>query len=357
MTISPPVHANADDWTEHVFGAALGAIDILAIHLGDRLGWYRALASAGPLTADELADRTGTHPRYAREWLEQQSTSGYLEADGGLPTRFSLPPGAAEALTDERSLAYISPLARMLVGAATHMPALLDAYRTGHGVSWDQMGDDARWSQAAMNRPWFEQMLAGALEGVPDVHGVLGRADAVIADVACGAGWSSIALADAYPAARIVGIDIDEPSIERARENAAAAGLADRVTFRPGDALAVDGTYDAIFIFEALHDMPRPVEVLEAMRRAVKPDGVVVVMDEAVGDGGPTPGDDVERLMYGFSLFVCLPDGMSSQPSVGTGTVMRPSTLKGYALEAGFADVTTLPIEDFGFFRFYQLHV
>ncbi|WP_297084800.1 class I SAM-dependent methyltransferase, partial [uncultured Demequina sp.] len=284
------------------------------------------------------------------------ATSGYLEADGAAPTRFALPAGAAEALTDERSLAYISPLARMLVGAATHMPALLDAYRTGRGVSWDQMGDDARWSQAAMNRPWFEQMLAEAIEKVPDVHATLGRADAVVADVACGAGWSSIALADAYPNATIVGIDIDEPSIERARENAAEAGVSDRVTFRAGDALEVEGTYDAVFIFEALHDMPRPVEVLEAVRRAVKPGGVVVVMDEGVGDEGLTVGDDVERLMYGFSLFVCLPDGMSSQGSAGTGTVMRPSILKGYAQDAGFEDISVLPIEDFGFFRFYQLH-
>lgn len=148
------------------------------------------------------------------------------------------------------------------------MPALLDAYRTGRGVSRDQLGDDARWSQADMNRPWFEQMLGEAIEGVPEIHGVLEREDARIVDVACGAGWSTIALAHAYPGATIVGVDIDVPSIEMARENAAEAGVAGRVEFVAADSAALTerfaGAFDGAFIFEALHDMPRPVEVLEA---------------------------------------------------------------------------------------------
>ncbi len=354
---SPHRTAPADDWAARVFSAALGAIDILAIHLGDRLGWYRALVDHGPLDAAALAQRTGTHPRYALEWLEQQATSGLLIATEDDPMRFALPEGAAEALTDARSLSYIAPLARMLAGAATQMPALLDAYRTGRGVSWDQLGDDARWSQADMNRPWFERMLGDAIESVPEIHEVLGRPGARIVDVACGAGWSTIALAHAYPDAEIVGIDIDAPSIEAARGNAEAAGLGRRVTFVAGDSAALSGDFDGAFIFEALHDMPRPVEVLEAIRGAVAPGGVVVVMDEGVGDAPVTVGDDVERLMYGFSLFVCLPDGMSSQPSAGTGTVMRPSTLARYAREAGYSEVSVLPIEGFSFFRFYRLHL
>ncbi len=355
--MSPQPHAPANDWAEHVFAAALGGIDMLAIHLGDRLGWYRALADGGALTADELAQRTETSPRYAREWLEQQATSGFLEAaTDAVPMRFSLPKGAAEALTDERSLAYIAPLARMLAAAAVQMPALIDAYRTGRGVSWEQLGDDARWSQGEMNRPWFESALADAIASVPDVHDILARPGATIADVGCGVGWSSIALAHAYPDATITGIDVDGPSIAAARSNAAGAGVGDRVNFRVADAGELDGDFDGAFLFEVLHDMPRPVEVLGAVRDAVKPDGVVVVMDEGVGVGPLAVGDEVERLMYGFSLFVCLPDGMSSQPSAATGTVMRPSTLTGYAKEAGFADVSVLPIDDFSFFRFYRLH-
>jgi 2-polyprenyl-3-methyl-5-hydroxy-6-metoxy-1,4-benzoquinol methylase len=116
-----------------------------------------------------------------------------------------------------------------------------------------------------------------------------------------------------------------------------------------------EATYDVVFAFECLHDMPRPVEVLAAARRALRPGGAVVVMDEAVAEALESPADEVDRLMYGFSLLVCLPDGMSHEGSAGTGTVMRPAVLQRYAQEAGFADVQVLPIEDFSFFRFYLL--
>ncbi|MFW2514213.1 methyltransferase domain-containing protein [Demequina sp. SO4-13] len=354
--MSPLAHAPADEWAEHIFASALGAIDTLAIHIGDRLGWYRALVDAGPMTADELAERIDTSARYAREWLEQQATSGFLTASSGEPMRFTLPPGAAEALTDERSVAFISPLARMLAGSAVQMPALLEAYRTGGGVSWDQLGDDARWSQADMNRPWFDTMLAGALESATEVHELLARPGARIVDVGCGAGWSAIALAHAYPQATVVGVDIDAPSIDMARANAQGTGVENRVTFHVGDASTLSGSFDAAFVFEAVHDMARPIDVLGAIRASVVPHGAVVIMDEGVGDAPVTVGDEVERLMYGFSLFVCLPDGLSSQPSAGTGTVMRPSTLRGYASAAGFSDMTVLPIEGFSLFRFYRLH-
>ena len=110
-----------------------------------------------------------------------------------------------------------------------------------------------------------------------------------------------------------------------------------------------------MFAFECIHDMPYPVEVLSAARRSLRQGGSVVVMDEAVADAFTPPGDEVERLMYGFSLLVCLPDGMSHPDSAGTGTVMRPETLRRYALDAGFSDVRVLPVEGFGFFRFYEL--
>ena len=175
----------------------------------------------------------------------------------------------------------------------------------------------------------------------------------------CGAGWSTTALAEAYPSARVLGVDVDAPSIDMARHNAASRGVGnDRVSFRVADAAELDrdgAAYDAAFAFECVHDMPRPVEVLGAVRRALAPDGVLVVVDEAVADEFTAPGDDIERLMYGYSLFVCLPDGLSSPPSVGTGTVMRRSTLENYAEHAGFQDVDLLPIEGFGFFRFYRL--
>ncbi|HEX6255579.1 MAG TPA: class I SAM-dependent methyltransferase [Euzebyales bacterium] len=355
-TVEPTITSDADTFAEHLFGAANHTLEIMSAYIGDRLGWYRALAEASA-TPDELAQRTGTHVRYTREWLEQQAVVGWVdvtEEEGG--RRYQLSPAAAEVLTDEHSLLYLAPLARML-GVFVQMPELLDAYRSGGGVSWQQFGADARESQADMNRPWFEHELPGALAGTRRVDRVLRRPGAKIADIGFGGGWSSIAIARAYPDATVHGFDIDEASVEMARRNAFEAGVADRVTFTHADAGTIDGSYDAVFFFECVHDMPRPVEVLAAARRMVRPDGVVVVMDEAVGDEFTAPGDDVERLMYGLSLMICLPDGMAHQPSAGTGTVFRPRTLRRYAQEAGFRDIDVLPIEDFGFWRFYQLHL
>jgi hypothetical protein len=155
-----PDELTAEAASERLLEAAVGAVDLAAVYLGDRLGWYASLRDDGPATSDELAVRTGTAPRYAREWLEQQAVTGWLkvEDDG----RFRLPAGVAEAFTDPASLAFVAPLSRMLVAPVVQMPALLEAYRSGGGVSWGQLGADARESQADINRPWYEKLLAAA---------------------------------------------------------------------------------------------------------------------------------------------------------------------------------------------------
>ncbi len=351
----------ADSLAERLFMSTLGAMEILSVYVGDRLGWYKSLAAEGPATYTELADRTSTHPRYAQEWLEGQAVLGILTTDAAQAAadrRYELPAAVVEVFTDETSLAYLAPVGRAVAAIGQQLPNLLDAYRGGGGVSWEQLGDDMREAQAAFNRPWFDQQLGEALAGVPEVHDLLSRPGARILDVGAGGGWSSIALARAYPEAAITGVDVDAPSVEMAQRNAEQAGVGDRVSFRLADAsgLGESGAYDAAFFFECVHDMPRPVEVLAGVRAAVKPDGAVIVMDEGVADEFTAPGDELERFMYGFSMFVCLPDGMSSEPSVGTGTVMRRSTMEKYAAEAGFTGVDVLPIEEFSFFRFYRLH-
>ena len=358
------ISPSAQAVSERLSTAALGMVDVLAVYLGDRLGWYRSLSVEGPATAEELARRTGTSVRYAQEWLEQQAITGLLEVEEGTAgssprsARFVLPPGAAEALTDERSLTYIAPLARMFAASAIELPSLLSAYRSGGGVAWGQYGADARESQADMNRPWFESVLADALAGVADLDARLRRPEVRIADIGCGAGWSSIALARAYPDALVEGFDVDAPSAELARANAAESELESRLSFHLADAGNLpQSQYEAVFAFECIHDVPRPVDVLAAARRGLVPGGSVVVMDEAVADAFDPPGDELERLMYGFSLLICLPDGMAHPHTAATGTVMRPSTLRSYADEAGFTGVQFLPIENFGFWRFYQLTI
>ncbi len=345
-----------EDFAGWVFDRFLGGMETLSIHIGSSLGLYAALRGA-PATAAELAARTGIDQRYAREWLEQQATAGILDVDGeGDDLRFRLPAAQAEVLTDRTSLGYSAPLADMFAAVALRVPDLTDAYRSGRGVPWAAFGAAVRDGQGDINRPWFENVLANALASVPRVHEVLSRPDAGIADVACGHGWSTIGLARAYPDAIVDGFDIDAPAIEAAHEH--AAGL-ENVTFSElrGEQLADEGEdrYDAAFVFEALHDMPDPVAVLSSIRRAVRSDGVVVVMDEAVAETFSPPGDDIERAMYGYSLLICLPDSMSIPDSVATGTVMRHPTLERYAHEAGFSAVSILPIDGFAAFRFYLL--
>jgi 2-polyprenyl-3-methyl-5-hydroxy-6-metoxy-1,4-benzoquinol methylase len=347
---------------ERVLGACLGMMDVAAIYIGDRLGFYQALARNDSLTPSELADRTNTNERYTREWLEQQAVSGLLEVEnpGESPEerRFRLPRGHAEVLTDRDSLWYSVGLIRGLIGSSLALPSLLEAFRSGGGIPYFDYGADIREGIADGNRPMFLNLLGAEwFPAITDVHERL-SADppARIADVACGSGWSSVALARAYPRVHIDAFDLDQASVAAAIRNVAAEGLADRITIHREDAAdpSLAGVYDLVTIFEALHDMPRPVEALRAMRRLLAAGGSVIVADEHVSETFTAPAGDVERLMYGFSILHCLPVGMADQPSAGTGTVMRPETLDRYARDAGFTDVRVLPIEH-DFWRFYRL--
>ncbi len=347
---------------ERLFGAGLGAIDLFTIYLGVRLGLYAAIAEAGPLTAGQLATHAGIAERYAREWLEQQTVTGLLDCeDRAAPSderRYVLPAGHDVVLLDADSPACLAPVALAAAGIAGVLPQLLDAYRTGGGVPYAAYGADFRDGQAGFNRPAFVNLLAGEwlVTGLPDVHARLERGEPLrIADVACGAGWSAIALAQAHPEARIEGYDVDEASIADARRNAAEAGLADRITFEVVDAVDLPaGRFDLICVFEALHDMSRPVEVLGALRGALADGGSVLVMDERAADSFAESAGPIESFLYGASVLHCLPVGMSEQPSAATGTVMRTDTVRRYARDAGFADAEVLAIEH-DMFRFYRL--
>lgn len=353
---------SVDDVVARVFEAGLATIDAFSIHVGDALGLYRAIAEFGPLTRDELCARTGVHRRYAHEWLEQQVTTGLLTVDDALlpieRRTYDIEPAVAEVLCDRDSTAFLSPFVRLLVAAGIQLPKLLQAYRTGDGVSWEEFGPDMRTGQAEMNRPWFLSELGSSwFPAVPGLERRLSRGARVL-DVGCGEGWSSIAIARHYPDATVVGVDVDAPSIQAARAHVASERLEGRVEFLHADAAELDSEspFDVITAFECVHDLPDPVAVLASARRLLAPGGWVIVMDEAVADTFGERSDEVERLMYGFSLFVCLPDSLSHEPSVATGTVIRPSTLERYALEAGFSGVETLPIEN-DLWRFYRLTV
>jgi 2-polyprenyl-3-methyl-5-hydroxy-6-metoxy-1,4-benzoquinol methylase len=350
-----------DALVERLFTSAIGAFDLFSVYLGDRLGLYRILADRGPLTSAELAAAAGLNERYVREWLELQAAGDLLElASDGDPDsrRFRLPDGHVEPLLDVSSLNYSAPMARSVLGSIRPIDALLEAFRTGEGVPFAAYGDDLHEGQAAFTRPLFEKLLGKEwLPAVPAIHErLLADPPARVADIACGQGRSSIEIARAYPKVTVDGIDLDRASIARARENLAGSAVEDRVTFHERDAADADlsGRYDLVTIFEALHDMSYPVEVLGAARRLLVDGGAVLIGDERTEDAFTAPAPDVERLYYGFSVFHCLPVGMVGDGAAGTGTVMRSETLRRYADEAGFSRCEVLPVKS-DIWRFYLL--
>jgi SAM-dependent methyltransferase len=237
------------------------------------------------------------------------------------------------------------------------MDALLDAYRAGGGVPYEAYGANTLAGIGALNRPMFVNQLAGWLASIPEVDARLrAQPSARVADLACGTAWSSIAIARAYPDVTVDAIDIDSASIEHARANVAAAGLSDRVQPIVQDASdpRLGGRCDLVTIFEALHDMNHPVEALRAARNMLAEGGSVLIADERVAERFTAPGDELERFNYGWSVLHCLAVGMLEEDSAGTGTAIRPDTVRAYASQAGFGRVDVLPIEN-DFWRFYRL--
>ena len=356
---------DVDQFADRLLESAGGAFAILSVYLGHRLGLYQRLASEGPATSPELAERAGCHERYVREWLEQQVVTGILEVidDSEAPTarRFVLPPAQREVLTNRDGMSYVAPLSQLVAGVVGTLPQLLDAYQHGGGVPYADYGLDLRQGQAEFNRPMFLQQLGDEwIPAMPDVHRRLvdaGR-DARIADLGCGYGYASIGAARAYPDVVVDGFDSDQASIDEARDNAREYGVADRVRFHCTDVSAHDvgAGYDLVLCCEMIHDLADPVGALDRARQMLNSTGSILVVDERVGDHFSARGEGLEWLMYGWSILHCLPVGMADGAEHhcgGTGTVMRGPVFERYASAAGL-DVTELPIDN-PFFRFWRL--
>ncbi len=351
--------AEAGALAERVFDQAIGSLEIGTLWLGTRLGLYEATADG--TTFPQLAERTGIAPRYAQEWLEQQAIAGYVHVDDpAAPAEdrtFRLTPAQRLVLADPESPAYVGPLPLLCVGILAAGEQVREAFLSGGGVPFGAYGDDVRVGQAAFNRGDFLTNLTGSwLEAMPEVAALLARPGARAADLGCGAGWSSVALAQAFPDLTVIGVDSDEASILDARRNAAEAGVADRVEFEVAsadDALDPDSV-DVAFFLECLHDMGHPVEALASVRGALRPGARVVVMDEQAAETFAPDGSPLERIYGAASVLHCLPVGMSEPGSAGTGALFRPATLRTYAAEAGYRDVV-LPAIEHDFMRFYVL--
>ncbi|QGG96535.1 class I SAM-dependent methyltransferase [Actinomarinicola tropica] len=351
-----PVLAEALD--ERLLASTTAALDLASLYLGDRLGFYRVLADGDARTVGELAAAAGTDVRYTREWLEHQAVTGFVRTDDDHrpwdERRFTLPAEHVGVLADPLSADHLAPFARMLVGIAATLDEVVDAFHTGRGVPFHRYGTDMRRGQGAINRPAFTHDLVDSwLAAAPDLHARL-RSGGRIADLGCGVGWSTIALKAGYPSATVIGFDEDEASIVEARQHADHHDVHVRFEATDAAALADHGPFDAVLVLEALHDMARPADVLRAARRALTSDGSVVVADEKVSPTFTSPGDDVERMMYGWSVTHCLPASRFDAPSAAIGTVIREDTVRELAAEAGFGHVEVLPV-DAGFFAIYRL--
>jgi SAM-dependent methyltransferase len=345
-----------------LFGEGGGGLHILTLYLGARLGLFRALADHPNSTGDELAARLGLDARYVSEWLQAEAIAGVIETDGddyrASPSR--LAPGAMTVLLDETSPLYLGGFLPVLPAIGRVLPDIAEAYRTGAGVPYSAYGADAVAAQAAMNRPaYVNELAAHWLPAMPEIDRRLrdSTRPAKVIDVGCGEGWAAIELARAFPAIRVVGLDIDPTSIERARRHAAEAGLADRVTFRLGDASNGgfgEDRFDLVLFLESLHDLPRPVEALVGARASLAEAGAVIVMDERVAERRPAAGDQLETFFATVSVLWCLPQARVDPSSASPGTVIRPGMVTSLARAAGFERVEVQPIDNM-FWRFYRL--
>lgn len=359
VTISPTDDAQRRDaLVDRLFEATIGTLELFSIHLGRRLGLYDLLDREGSLTSSALAERAGIDHRYAVEWLEQQAVAALVDVDDPEAPEsercYSLSDGVACVLTRPDDLSHVAPFASMLVGIAGALPKVVDAYRSGTGVPYAAYGADFREGQGSINRPAFLHDLPSWMDAVGEVADRLRSGGGRVADIGCGQGYSTVALARAFPDAEVWGLDLDPASVDDAARLAGDAG--ERVHWLTADAgaLAEHGPFDLVCIFEALHDMSRPVEALAAARKALAGDGAVLIADERVADAFVAPGDEIERMMFGWSVLHCLPASREHQPSAALGTVLRADTVEGLAADAGYSATTVLPIDN-DFFRFYRL--
>jgi 2-polyprenyl-3-methyl-5-hydroxy-6-metoxy-1,4-benzoquinol methylase len=336
-----------------VFGDAGGALILPLAQLGDRLGLFSAVASAGPVTSRELARRTGLNERYLREWLLAMAAAGYVTYAGGngdpspRAARYQLSPEQAEAFTNPDSPGYVAGGFQNLTAATRMLDRLTEAFRTGEGIGWHEHHPDMFEGTERFFRPGYLAYLTNSW--IPSLTGPATSltAGARVADVGCGFGASTIIMAKAYPNSTFEGVDYHQPSIEAARSRADAAGVADRVTFRVAGAADLGGSYDLITFFDCLHDMPDPVGALRAARAATAAGGSVMLVEPMSWNSVEEALNPLGKVMAGASTFICLPSGLSSDPAYGLGNQAGPDRTCEVAREAGFSDARVAASTDF----------
>jgi SAM-dependent methyltransferase len=315
------------------------AISGLLLHIGDRLGLYRAMAGAGPVTAAELAERTGTAERYVREWLGNQAAGGYVTYDP-VDGTFELPAEQAMVVANEDSPVFLAGAFETIASCYTDHDRFVDAFRTGAGVGWHQHDDRLFSGVLRLFRPGYAAHLVD--EWLPALDGVVDKlqAGASVADVGCGLGASTIIMAQAFGRSTFLGVDTHEISIADARQAAAEAGVAQRTRFEVASARELPGAgYDLVCLFDCLHDMGDPVGAARRIRQAIAPDGTVLLVEPMAGDGLEDNLNPVGRAFYGLSTVICTPGSLAQDVGLGLGAQAGERRLGEVLREAGFSRV------------------
>jgi SAM-dependent methyltransferase len=324
---------------QFVFGAVdeVGAgLNAALVVMGDKLGLYRAPASAGPLTSAELASRTGTSERYVREWLNAQAAGGYVQHDAASAT-YTLPPEQAVALTDETSPAYLPGFFQIALGSIVDSPRIMEAARNGGGVGWHEHVHDVHEGCERFFRPGYNANLIHSW--LPALDGVVEKLErgAAVADVGCGHGASTILMAQAFPSSTFTGSDYHAGSIAEARKRAEAAGVANRIEFQTAAAAGYSGkNYDLVTMFDCLHDMGDPVGAAGHVRETLAPDGTWMIVEPTAGDSVDDNLNPVGRAFYGFSTPLCTPASLSQEVGLALGAQAGEARIREVVEAAGF---------------------
>jgi SAM-dependent methyltransferase len=316
-------------------GAAMGSALVL---IGDKFGLYKALAAAGPLTAAELAAKTGTVERYVREWAAGQTAAGYINYDAA-SARFSISPEQALLLADESGPAFFPAMYEIAAAAVRDEPKVANAFRNGGGVGWHEHDPCLFRGTERFFRPGYAMHLVS--EWIPALDGVREKLErgARVADVGCGHGASVILMAKAFPKSRFFGFDYHQPSIDRAREIARDAGVADRVTFERALAKDFPGTYDLVAFFDCLHDMGDPVGAAAHVKSALAQDGTWMVVEPFGNDRLEDNLNPISRVFYAASTMICVPGSLSQETALGLGAQAGEARLREVLIAGGFSRV------------------
>lgn len=315
-------------------GAVMTAASVL---IGDKLGLYKALAADGPQNASELAARTKTHERYVREWLANQAAAGYLGYDAATG-RFELPVEHGPLLADDASEFNMCGLFSMATPLFADEPKIAEAFKTGRGVGWHEHDSRLYGTTDRIFRNGYASHLVS--DWIPSLDGVEAklRTGAMVADIGCGHGSSTILMAKAFPMSTFVGYDYHEPSIAAAREAARAAGVTERVRFDAASATGMaDGGFDLVCCFDCVHDMGDPVGALARARQALKPNGTLMIVEPFANDALEDNLTPVGRVFYAASTMLCTPSAMEQKGGYVMGAQAGEAQMREVATQAGYS--------------------